>query len=87
MKAEKLEYYARYESILNGVLTCLKTLFPCKDVSQIKEFISHGEYGLALDSLLDLVSANDISNPTLLNLIEQAKMHPTTWKEEWESHA
>ena len=49
------EYYRKLDHALSALIEGLKSTYPNSDWSEVLEFIDHGEYGLAFESLCDEV--------------------------------
>lgn len=47
--------YQRIEKLFSQLLTLLAATFSDAEVSEVREFIDAGEYGLALETLVDIV--------------------------------
>jgi hypothetical protein len=48
--------YSQHEELLAQLLSLLRNTFTESEETEVKDFINVGEYGLALDTLVDIVN-------------------------------
>jgi hypothetical protein len=58
-------YYLDLEQRLRSLLAEVAGLLPAEDADQVAEFLDHGEYGLALETLADALTAQGRPVPRL----------------------
>ncbi|MCT6881280.1 hypothetical protein BGI10_04760 [Snodgrassella alvi] len=71
--------YQEVEENFGNLISLLNKSFISKEIDEIKDFVDYGEYGLALDTLIDIIKEenkeinNDIFQyiAKLSNLMEQ----------------
>lgn len=71
--------YQEVEEKFGNLISLLNKSFISKEIDEIKDFVDYGEYGLALDTLIDIIKEenkeinNDIFQyiAKLSNLMEQ----------------
>ena len=71
--------YQEVEENFCSLISLLNKCFTSKEIDEIKDFVDYGEYGLALDTLIDIIKEenkeinNDIFQyiAKLSNLMEQ----------------
>ena len=71
--------YQEVEENFGNLISLLNKSFTSKEIDEIKDFVDYGEYGLALDTLIDIIKEenkeinNDIFQyiAKLSNLMEQ----------------
>ena len=68
--------YQHIEDLLLQLLNLLRTVFVDSENSEVQEFIDAGEYGLALETLVDIVNEEDkkISSEAMNIVFEVAKI-------------
>ena len=64
--------YQNLENLLIRLLALLSEIFSNTEVKEVQEFIDVGEYGLALETLVDIVDEESKKiTPEILNLVQQ----------------
>lgn len=58
-----IQYYQHIEKLFLRLLNSLATVFRHSEIHEVQEFIDAGEYGLALETLMDIIHEEDKQIP------------------------
>jgi hypothetical protein len=74
MNTRRPEYYAELDAKLRGLLPAVRAAFDLETCRSYEEFVRVGEYGLAVETVLDKAVAVDSTPPPILmrQLLEAA---------------
>lgn len=63
--------YQEIENHLSGLLKALEQIFSSSEIAEFHEFIDYGEYGSALDTVMDIITEENkiINNYVLTKII------------------
>lgn len=56
--------FAKIESLFNQLLITLHNVFTAPEMSEVEEFVDVGEYGVALDTVVDIFIEEDKGVPS-----------------------
>lgn len=64
--------YQKIEKNFSALIISLSKKFTSEEINEIEEFIDHGEYGLALDTVIDIIMEEDkeVSNDDLSIIVK-----------------
>lgn len=84
-RREQGDYYRRLEEELTALLAAMAEYTEADRLKQPREFVEHGEYGLALEALCEAVSEGQIElsaagNARIESLGHMMGLNATSWK-------